>query len=102
MCISNSDKLGFVDCEIAVFLCEVTNLQYHYSLFPSIYRAVDPRVNILEASWSPFRDTPWLLPLLVDLSDWRTKLSDIEKEIFAQDTNTDVVFVADFPGTWEL
>lgn len=62
-------------------------------------RAVDPRVDLAEAPWSPFRQTPWLLPLLVDLSDWRSKLTEIEKEIFAQDSNTDVVFVADFPGT---
>jgi vitamin K-dependent gamma-carboxylase len=63
-----------------------------------IFRSVDPRVNLLEAPWGVFNETPWILPLLVDLSDWRGKLSEIEKDIFERDSDTDVVFVADFPG----
>ncbi|XP_043540937.1 vitamin K-dependent gamma-carboxylase-like [Chiloscyllium plagiosum] len=35
------------------------------------------------------------MPLLVDLSPWRTKFDEIEKTL---DNQTDVVFIADFPG----
>lgn len=59
-------------------------------------RLFDPQVDIVRAEWSPFRHTPWLKPLLVDLSPWRTKLQDIESSL---DNQTEVVFIADFPGT---
>lgn len=59
-------------------------------------------MNLLEAPWSAFTETSWILPLLVDLSEWREKLAEIEKDIFERDENTDVVFVADFPGRIKL
>lgn len=49
----------------------------------------------MKADWSPFRKTTWLKPLLVDLSPWRTKLQEIENSL---DNQTEVVFIADFPG----
>ncbi|XP_060712522.1 vitamin K-dependent gamma-carboxylase isoform X2 [Hemiscyllium ocellatum] len=58
-------------------------------------RLFDPRVDIVTAEWSPFKKTSWLMPLLVDLSPWRTKFDEIEKTL---DNQTDVVFIADFPG----
>uniref|UniRef100_A0A3P8UPS0 Gamma-glutamyl carboxylase n=1 Tax=Cynoglossus semilaevis TaxID=244447 RepID=A0A3P8UPS0_CYNSE len=58
-------------------------------------RIFDPRVDIVKADWSPFRPNPWLMPLLVDLSPWRTKLQEIEGSL---DNQTEVVFIADFPG----
>ncbi|KAJ8286789.1 hypothetical protein GJAV_G00043300 [Gymnothorax javanicus] len=58
-------------------------------------RIFDPRVDIVTADWSPFRPNPWLMPLLVDLSPWRTKFQEIEGSL---DNQTDVVFIADFPG----
>lgn len=63
-------------------------------------RTYDPRVNILEADWSPFSNPSWTLPLLVDLSDWRGKLAEIQKSIHENVNDTDVVFVADFPGMY--
>lgn len=50
---------------------------------------------MITAEWSPFKPTPWLMPLLTDLSDWRTKLAEIEEQL---DSHIDVTFVADFPG----
>ena len=35
------------------------------------------------------------MPLLVDLSPWRSKFDEIDKML---DNQTDVVFIADFPG----
>lgn len=58
-------------------------------------RMWDPNVDIVTAEWSPFKPTPWLMPLLADLSDWRTKLAEIENQL---DDQVDVTFVADFPG----
>ncbi|KAG6924735.1 gamma-glutamyl carboxylase [Chelydra serpentina] len=58
-------------------------------------RLFDPQVDIVRAEWSPFRHTPWLKPLLVDLSPWRAKLQEIESSL---DNQTEVVFIADFPG----
>lgn len=62
-------------------------------LFP--VRIFDPRVDIVKADWSPFRPNPWLMPLLVDLSPWRTKFQEIEGKL---DNQTEIVFIADFPG----
>ena len=59
----------------------------------------DPRVNILEAEWHPFKEISYLQPLLVDLSGWRLKLDEIKDQM---DNHTEVVFVADFPGNFFL
>lgn len=58
-------------------------------------RIFDPRVDIVKADWSPFQPNPWLMPLLVDLSPWRTKFQEIEGSL---DNQTEIVFIADFPG----
>uniref|UniRef100_A0A3Q3LXB4 Vitamin K-dependent gamma-carboxylase n=1 Tax=Mastacembelus armatus TaxID=205130 RepID=A0A3Q3LXB4_9TELE len=58
-------------------------------------RIFDPRVDIVKADWSPFRPITWLMPLLVDLSPWRTKFQEIEGSL---DNQTEIVFIADFPG----
>ncbi|XP_041825213.1 vitamin K-dependent gamma-carboxylase [Melanotaenia boesemani] len=58
-------------------------------------RIFDPRVDIVKADWSPFQPNKWLMPLLVDLSPWRTKFQEIEGSL---DNQTEIVFIADFPG----
>lgn len=60
-------------------------------------RIFDPRIDIVKADWSPFRPNPWLMPLLVDLSPWRAKFEEIEGSL---DNQTEVVFIADFPGLY--
>lgn len=67
----------------------------YYYLFKLLQRIFDPRVDIVKADWSPFQPNPWLMPLLVDLSPWRTKFQEIEGTL---DNQTDIVFIADFPG----
>lgn len=52
-------------------------------------------MDIVKADWSPFQPNPWLMPLLVDLSPWRTKFQEIEGTL---DNQTEIVFIADFPG----
>lgn len=55
-------------------------------------------MDVLHADWSAFSPTPWMMPLLVDLSDWRGKLAQIEDQLHNSTQLLDVVFVADFPG----
>ena len=62
----------------------------------------NPNVDLLRADWSPFQQTEWLMPLLTDLSEWRQKMLDIEEDIRLNHNDTDLMFLADFPGeqTW--
>lgn len=78
----------------------VTEPQIYFDIWVSIndrfqQRLFDPRVDIVQAAWSPFQRTPWVQPLLMDLSPWRTKLQEIKSSL---DNFTEVVFIADFPG----
>uniref|UniRef100_A0A8C8S9U9 Vitamin K-dependent gamma-carboxylase n=1 Tax=Pelusios castaneus TaxID=367368 RepID=A0A8C8S9U9_9SAUR len=78
----------------------VSQPQIYFDVWVSIndrfqQRLFDPQVDIVQAEWSPFHPTPWLKPLLVNLSPWRAKLQEIESSL---DNQTEVVFIADFPG----
>lgn len=63
-------------------------------------RMVDPRVDLVTAPWHPLVDTPWKMPLLSNLSDWRSKLDDIENDLYFNNNMTEVVFIADMPGVY--
>ncbi|XP_070545300.1 vitamin K-dependent gamma-carboxylase-like isoform X2 [Ptychodera flava] len=80
----------------------ISDPQLYFDVWMSInhrfqQRVWDPRIDIVKADWSPFKPVPYLLPLLVELSPWRSKLDEIEDSL---DKDTDVVFVADFPGLY--
>ncbi|XP_055518433.1 vitamin K-dependent gamma-carboxylase [Leucoraja erinacea] len=81
-------RYNIVDPEIYFDIWVSINDRFQQRLF-------DPRVDVVRADWSPFRKTSWLMPLLVNLSPWRLKFEEIEKTL---DNQTDVVFIADFPG----
>lgn len=81
---------------------ELDNIELYFDVWKSLnhrfqQRMFDPRVNILEAEWHPFKEISYLQPLLVDLSGWRLKLDEIKDQM---DNHTEVVFVADFPGLY--
>ncbi|XP_046350529.1 vitamin K-dependent gamma-carboxylase-like [Haliotis rufescens] len=81
----------------------ITNVALHFDIWKSIndrfqQRMFDPREDILAAHWNPFKSTAWTMPLLIDLSDWRGKLAEIQSSLHNSTNHTDVVFVADFPG----
>ena len=61
-------------------------------------RMVDPNVDLVKAPWSPWKQTPWLQPLLTELSPWREKLIQIRKDLKEKSNFSDITFVADFPG----
>ncbi|XP_074784470.1 vitamin K-dependent gamma-carboxylase [Athene noctua] len=78
----------------------VSEPQIYFDVWVSIndrfqQRLVDPRVDLVRAPWSPWSPTPWVLPLLLELSPWRQRLQELESQL---DTHTDAVFIADFPG----
>ncbi|NXI87153.1 VKGC carboxylase, partial [Rhipidura dahli] len=80
----------------------ISEPQIYFDVWVSInerfqQRLVDPRVDLVRAPWSPWTPTPWLLPLLVDLSPWRQQLQELEAQL---DGHTDTVFIADFPGLY--
>ncbi|XP_064619797.1 vitamin K-dependent gamma-carboxylase-like [Lineus longissimus] len=81
----------------------LTNIELYIDVWKSMnkrfqQRMFDPRVDILSAEWHPLEETRWLFPLLTSLSDWREKLRLISKELSKTSNDTDIVFVADFPG----
>ena len=39
------------------------------------------------------------MPLLSDLSEWRRRLDEIQQSVYTSTNDTDVVFIADFPGS---
>lgn len=59
-------------------------------------RFLDPNIDVVTAPWSPFKQTPWVLPLLTELSPWREKLEGIQREQLNTSVGnfTDIVFVA--------
>lgn len=78
----------------------ISEPQIYFDIWVSIndrfqQRLVDPRVDVVRAPWSPWRRTPWVLPLLLELSPWRQRLQELESSL---DGHTDAVFIADFPG----
>lgn len=64
-------------------------------------RMFDPRVNMLNAPWSPFEEVTWVLPLLRQFSHYRQEhFQRIAKEVSNFSESADVLFVADFPGLY--
>ena len=85
-------KLFFV-----LYVCDF--MSFHAAYLCMIQcRLYNPNVDLITAPWHPFKVTPWVMPLLTDLSNWRQKLDDIERDIYMNSNGTDVVFIADFPG----
>lgn len=64
-------------------------------------RMFDPRVNILNAPWSPFEEVTWVLPLLREFSFYRQEhFQSIVNDVSNWTDSSDVIFVADFPGLY--
>ncbi|KAK5646093.1 hypothetical protein RI129_004557 [Pyrocoelia pectoralis] len=61
-------------------------------------RMFNPNYDLLKANWSPFTKVEWLLPLMVESSEFRNKLPEIENHIYSWSKYSEVMFVADFPG----
>ncbi|EDV21673.1 uncharacterized protein TRIADDRAFT_30165 [Trichoplax adhaerens] len=61
-------------------------------------RLINPKVDIVSAPWSPWKKTPWLMPLLANLTNWRNKMPELKKRYSIDDKSRIIRFYADFPG----
>ncbi|XP_049821936.1 vitamin K-dependent gamma-carboxylase isoform X2 [Aethina tumida] len=63
-------------------------------------RMYDPNYDLLKANWSPFKPVEWLLPVLSELNDFRELIKDITQEVYSWSNQSEVLFIADFPGMY--
>ncbi|XP_058463555.1 vitamin K-dependent gamma-carboxylase [Malaya genurostris] len=80
-----------------------TNFSIYFDIWCSLngrflQRIFHPEVDVLNAEWSPFEPADWLLPLLHEFTGMRAMITDLTKEVHSWSNNSDVLFVADFPG----
>ncbi|KAH9494869.1 hypothetical protein Btru_015868, partial [Bulinus truncatus] len=80
---------------------KINNVELYFDIWQSLngrfqQRFVNPNVDLVAAEWSPFEETSFIYPLIVDLSNWREKLAQLESDLIHN--SSDVVFIADFPG----
>ncbi|XP_013177632.1 PREDICTED: vitamin K-dependent gamma-carboxylase [Papilio xuthus] len=61
-------------------------------------RMFDPKVDLLNVSWSPFSSVSYLMPLLDEGLIWREHLLSVRETVHSWNNNSDVVFLAEFPG----
>lgn len=64
-------RFGYEEIELHMDIWRSMNHRFNQ-------RQIDPRVDLVKANWSPLENTQWLIPLMTDLSDWRTKMKEIE------------------------
>ncbi len=86
----NLQRLGVEDMGVHVDVWRSMNGRFQQ-------RFLDPRVDLVRAPWSPWEDTPWLMPLMFELDGERERL-DMLADKYSDEEAKAVVFVADFPG----
>jgi vitamin K-dependent gamma-carboxylase len=64
---------GYADVELYMDVWRSMNHRFNQ-------RQLDPRVDLTKAKWHPFERTEWLMPLMTELSDWRSKMKTIEEK----------------------
>ncbi|XP_053994266.1 vitamin K-dependent gamma-carboxylase [Hylaeus volcanicus] len=80
-----------------------TNLSIYIDVWCSLngrfqQRMFDPTVDLLTVDWHPFKPISFLMPLLSQYNSYRYKLEEIQQQVYTWSNDTDVLFVADFPG----
>ncbi|XP_055532177.1 vitamin K-dependent gamma-carboxylase [Wyeomyia smithii] len=80
-----------------------SNFSIYYDIWCSLngrflQRIFNPEVNVLEVKWSPFEPVHWLLPLLHELTEMRAMITTMSEDVYSWNNDSDVLFVADFPG----
>lgn len=61
-------------------------------------RMFNPHYDLLKANWSPFQSVEWLMPILSGYNSLRLTMDHIMQEVYSWSNNSDVLFIADFPG----
>ncbi|CAH1954167.1 unnamed protein product [Acanthoscelides obtectus] len=63
-------------------------------------RMYNPNYDLLKAKWSPFNPVEWLLPVLTEYNNFRKTMNEIAKKVYTWSNDSDVLFIADFPGMY--
>jgi hypothetical protein len=102
---SHADMIKqYAECiEKKLYAANYTDIELYMDVWRSMnhrfnQRQLDPRIDLTKAEWNPFKKTEWLMPLLTDLSSWRSKLIEIENKFEKEHSQYDLTFVADFNG----
>lgn len=79
------------------------NIELYFDVWISMtkrfqQRIFNPKTDILQAEWSPFQETKWILPLQAELSGWRKKMEKITKAVHKKNPERQLTFILDFPG----
>ncbi|CAH3987282.1 unnamed protein product [Pieris brassicae] len=93
----------YAHCLKDKFASKQTNISIYFDIWCSLngrftQRMFDDKIDMLNVSWSPFRPVSYLMPLLSEGYSWRKELQDIEDDVNSWNNNSDVLFVAEFPG----
>uniref|UniRef100_A0A2S2NHF9 Vitamin K-dependent gamma-carboxylase n=1 Tax=Schizaphis graminum TaxID=13262 RepID=A0A2S2NHF9_SCHGA len=88
----------FAECVAANMPDRRDNMSIQMDIWGSLngrfhQRLVNPKVDLLNVSWSPWSPVPWLMPLIRHLDRWRPLMMDAKRN-----TDDDLLFFADFPG----
>ncbi|XP_031841315.2 gamma-glutamyl carboxylase isoform X1 [Nomia melanderi] len=80
-----------------------TNLSIYIDVWYSLngrfqQRMFDPNVDLLTVDWHPLKPISFLMPLLTQYNSYRYKLEKIQQYVYTWSNDTNVLFVADFPG----
>lgn len=83
----------------------VSNVSLYVDIWCSLngrftQRMFDPKVDLLNADWSPYRTVSFLMPLMDEKLHWREDLDRMRKEVHSWNNNSDVIFLADFSGLY--
>lgn len=78
------------------------NISIYFDIWSSLngrfqQRIFNPYVDILQANWSAWQRTDWVLPLL-EFTHMRPQMNEITKDVLSWSNYTDILFIADFPG----
>ncbi|XP_073952042.1 gamma-glutamyl carboxylase isoform X1 [Choristoneura fumiferana] len=63
-----------------------------------VQRMFNPKLDLLQISWSFYQDLPFLMPIIDNATEWRSVLHRIRKDVHGWNQHSDVVFFADFSG----
>ncbi|XP_030757480.1 vitamin K-dependent gamma-carboxylase-like isoform X1 [Sitophilus oryzae] len=63
-------------------------------------RMYDPNYDLLRAKWSPFEPVEWLMPLMIEYNNFREQIPEIIEHVHSWNNESNVIFVADFPGMY--
>lgn len=102
-CINERLKNDFLNEQNEQSLLKSDNLSIYFDVWASMngrfqQRFFNPKVDLVKADWSPFRETPWIVPILKELTNMRPKLNEITNNVLYWNNFTDLLFIADFPG----